>query len=144
MGNTFGAKGFSPTGSTRFTSLSKNPNGIIHKTDKPDVVIHFLSRCHLGFEILVLCQQLEVLKRKNPRPCLRRTNREFWILLSRLCPQWSNVLVIVKPYTVGSWHRMGFRLFWQSSKQQNQRFAHTSALWRELWDRGNRRRRSNS
>jgi putative transposase len=37
----------------------------------------------------------------------------FWILLRRLWPSWTNVLVIVKPETVASWHRAGFRLFWR-------------------------------
>jgi hypothetical protein len=37
----------------------------------------------------------------------------FWILLRRLWPGWSNVLVIVKPETVVSWHRASFRLFWR-------------------------------
>lgn len=40
-------------------------------------------------------------------------DRVFWILLRRLWPGWSNVLVIVKPETVVSWHRMGFRVFWR-------------------------------
>jgi hypothetical protein len=37
----------------------------------------------------------------------------FWILLRRLWPAWSNVLIIVKPETVVAWHRAGFRLFWR-------------------------------
>jgi putative transposase len=37
----------------------------------------------------------------------------FWILLRRLWPAWSKVLIIVKPETVVAWHRAGFRLFWR-------------------------------
>ncbi len=37
----------------------------------------------------------------------------FWILLRRLWPGWTNVLIIVKPETVVSWHRAGFRFFWR-------------------------------
>jgi len=57
------------------------------------------------FDILALRQQLGVLKRKQPRPRLRIQDRMFWVLLRRLWPAWSNVLVIVKPETVVAWHR---------------------------------------
>jgi transposase InsO family protein len=73
----------------------------------------FRSRYNLSLEILALRQQLGVLKRKQPRPRLRMQDRIFWILLRRLWPAWSNVLVIVKPQTVVAWHRAGFRLFWR-------------------------------
>ena len=58
------------------------------------------SRCILGLEILALRQQLGVLKRKRPRPRLTTQDRIFWILLRRLWPAWSNVLVMVRPETV--------------------------------------------
>jgi putative transposase len=73
----------------------------------------FCSRYSLGLEILVLRQQLGVLKRKHPRPRLQVQDRIFWILLRRLWPAWTNVLVIVKPQTVVAWHKAGFRLFWR-------------------------------
>ena len=73
----------------------------------------FRSRYSLGLEILALRQQLRVLKRKHPRPRLRVEDRIFWILLRRLWPKWSKVLVVVKPETVAAWHRTGFRLFWR-------------------------------
>ena len=72
----------------------------------------FRSRYNLGLEILALRQQLGVFKRKHPRPRLQIRDRMFWVLLRRLWPAWSNVLVIVKPQTVVGWHRAGFRLFW--------------------------------
>src|SRR5262245_48719508 len=73
----------------------------------------FRSRYNLGLEILALRQQLGILKRKHPRPRLRIQDRIFWILLRRLWPGWSSVLVIVKPETVVAWHRASFRLFWR-------------------------------
>jgi putative transposase len=73
----------------------------------------FRSRYSLALELLALRQQLGVLKRKNPRPRLRILDRAFWILLRRLWPGWSNILVIVKPETVVAWHRCGFRLLWR-------------------------------
>ena len=54
-----------------------------------------------------------MLERMQPRPRLRIQDRMFWVLLRRLWPAWSNVLVIVKPETVVAWHRAGFRLFWR-------------------------------
>ena len=73
----------------------------------------FRSRYNLGLEILALRQQLGILKRKQPHPRLRIHDRILWILLRRLWPAWSNILIIVKPETVIAWHRAGFRLFWR-------------------------------
>jgi len=73
----------------------------------------FPSRYSLGLEILALRQQLGVIKPKRPHARLRTQDRIFWILLRRLWPAWSNVLVIVKPETVVVWQRAGFRLFWR-------------------------------
>ena len=77
----------------------------------------FRSRYSLGLEILALRQQLGIMKRKVPRPQLRTQDRIFSILLRRLWPAWSLVLVIVKPETVVAWHRAGFRLFWRRRSQ---------------------------
>ena len=61
---------------------------------------------------LPLRQQVAVLKRKRPRPSLRKADRVFWVILSYLWPGWRHALVIVRPETVIGWHRKGFRLFW--------------------------------
>jgi putative transposase len=73
----------------------------------------FISRHRLGLEVAALRQQLVVFKRKQPRPHLCRLDRTFWVALRRLWPGWVNVLIIVKPDTVVSWQRAGFRLFWR-------------------------------
>jgi putative transposase len=39
-------------------------------------------------------------------------DRLLWVWLSRLWSGWRSALVIVKPETVISWHRQGFRLYW--------------------------------
>ena len=36
----------------------------------------------------------------------------FWLCLSRTWKHWRRALIIVRPETVVSWHRKGFRLFW--------------------------------
>ena len=43
---------------------------------------------------------------------MRRADRLFWVLLSRLWPAWREALVIVKPETVIAWHRKGIRWLW--------------------------------
>ena len=71
------------------------------------------SRASMGLEILALRHQLTVLQRRaSKRPALRTSDRLFWVLLSRVWPQWPSALLIVKPETVIAWHRKGFRLYW--------------------------------
>jgi putative transposase len=72
-----------------------------------------VSRHNLGLEVAALRQQLAVYKCKQPRPKLHRFDRLFWIALRRLWTGWADALVLVKPDTVISWHRAGFRLFWR-------------------------------
>src|SRR5882762_9541327 len=71
------------------------------------------SRSDTTLEVLALRQQLAVLKRRRPRPALNSLDRRFWTTLGHLWSRWSDVLVIVKPETVISWHRAGFRLYWR-------------------------------
>ena len=73
----------------------------------------FRSRNDLGFEVAALRLQLIVLKRKCPRPRLRRTDRIIWVALRRLWSRWSEALIIVQPETLVGWHRAGFQLFWR-------------------------------
>src|SRR5216684_1499955 len=72
-----------------------------------------VPRHKLALEAAALRQQLAVLKRKQPRPKLHRLDRLFWIALRHLWSGWAEALIIVKPETVLSWHRAGFRLFWR-------------------------------
>ena len=73
------------------------------------VRVFWQSRSDTALEVLALRQQVAVLKRQRPRPF----DRLFWTLLRRFWSRWSNVLVIVKPETVVSWRRAGFRLYWR-------------------------------
>jgi transposase InsO family protein len=76
------------------------------------------SRTDTALEVLALRQQVAVLKRKRPRPALKSFDRLFWTMLRHLWSRWSDVLVIVKPETVISWHRNGFRLYWRWRSRQ--------------------------
>jgi hypothetical protein len=66
----------------------------------------------LALENLVLPQQLAVYKRTVTRPRPRRTDRLFWIGLTRLWAGWKQPLVIVTPDTVLRWQRRRFREYW--------------------------------
>src|SRR5579872_2145725 len=68
------------------------------------VIAALRPRASLVVEILVLRQQLAVLKRDRPRPPLRPIDRAW--------SRWADALAIVKPATVVAWHRRGFARFW--------------------------------
>jgi len=71
------------------------------------------NRTELAAENLALRQQLAILQQKSKTPRLRRRDRIFWALLSRIWADWRSALLIVQPDTVVRWHRQGFRLFWR-------------------------------
>ena len=74
----------------------------------------FQFRVALQLEILALRHQLSVLKRsQRGRLRLNRADRLLWVWLSRFWSQWRSALVVVKPETVISWHRKGFRWYWR-------------------------------
>ena len=73
----------------------------------------FQSRLRLEAEVIALRHQVTVLRRsQRGRVRLRASDRVFWVWLSRLWSGWRSALAIVKPETVISWHRKGFRLYW--------------------------------
>jgi putative transposase len=84
------------------------------------LLLHFLrllpflvgGHRQLALENLALRQQLAVYKRTVTRPPLRRTDRLFWIGLSRVWTGWRGPLVMVTPDTVVRWHRRRFREYW--------------------------------
>ncbi len=73
----------------------------------------FKSKARLVAENLCLRQQLIVLKRRQARPQLRDADRRFWILACQLFLGWSRCLIVVKPDTVVSWHRKGWKAYWR-------------------------------
>src|SRR6058998_2706011 len=66
----------------------------------------------LALENLALRQQLAVYKRTASRPKLRRSDRLFWVWLSRVWTGWRDSLGIVAPDTVLRWGRRRFREHW--------------------------------
>jgi transposase InsO family protein len=71
------------------------------------------NRTELAAENLALRQQLAILQHKSKTPRLRKRDRIFWAILSRIWTGWRSALLIVQPDTVVRWHREGFRLFWR-------------------------------
>lgn len=67
----------------------------------------------LALENLALRQQVATLKHRNSRPRLTDTDRLFWVIMSRVWPNWRSALHIVQPATVIRWHRQGFRYYWR-------------------------------
>src|SRR5258708_27924501 len=85
------------------------------------------SRVALEAEILVLRQQINVLRRANPKR-LRFVSIDRLILggVCRLFPKMYDALAIVRPETVMRWRRAGFRSYWRwKSKHRSGRPAGT-------------------
>ena len=63
--------------------------------------------------IPVLKHQPAVYKRKVKKSLLRSRDRLFWLLLSRVCTDWTSELVLVRPEIVLRWRKRKFREFWR-------------------------------
>ncbi len=79
------------------------------------------SRAALQIEILALRHQLTVLKRsQRGRIRLGPADRLLWVWISHLWANWRSALLMVKPETVITWHRRGFRRYWRWKNRQGQ------------------------
>ena len=83
------------------------------------ILATFRDRRDLALENLALRQQLGVLKRRKTVPRLRPKDRVFWLVLSRIWPQWREVLHLIRANTVVGWQRKGFRIYWARISQRN-------------------------
>jgi hypothetical protein len=69
----------------------------------------FRSRAKLEAEILVLRQQINVLRRRaSKRPHLNNTDRFLFVWLYRWFPSALGAVAIVRPETIVRWHRAAF------------------------------------
>ena len=78
---------------------------------------------NLVAENISLRHQLAVLKRNTKRPALKGRDRLFWVLLSRVWPDWRTAILIVQPDTVVRWHKRAFKFFWWHKSQRGKRVA---------------------
>ena len=73
----------------------------------------FRSRAKLE-EILILRQQINVLRRRTPkRPHLNNSDRFLFVWLYHWFPSVIGTIAIVRPETIIRWHRAGFRAYWR-------------------------------
>src|SRR6201987_70862 len=78
------------------------------------VAFLFRSRASLEADILILRHQLNIQRRHLPkRLAFSAMDRLIFVALYRLLPGTLNALTLVKPHTVVSWHRAGFRSYWR-------------------------------
>ena len=74
----------------------------------------FKSRARLELEILVLRQQINVLRRQtSKRSNLNNADRFLLVWLYRWFPSVLGAIAIVRPETIIRWHRSGFRAYWR-------------------------------
>ena len=76
------------------------------------------ERRDLALENLALRQQLGVLKRRHGVPRLKKGDRLFWVVLSRIWAPWRQALHMVTGDTVVGWQRKVFRIYWTRISQR--------------------------
>ena len=97
------------------------------------IVDLFRSRAALEAEILVLRQQIIVLRRrKATRLPFTATDRLVLGWVCRLFPKTCGALAIVRPETVVRWHRAGFRSYWRWKSRRRWGRPAVSAEIRQL------------
>ena len=78
------------------------------------LLLRFRSRASLEAEILMLRQQLGVLRLRSPQRARPGVwDRVILVWLYRLCPSVLAAVHIVQPATLLRWHRKGFRAYWR-------------------------------
>ncbi len=80
---------------------------------------------HVALENLALRHQLAVYKKTVTRPKVRRSDRLFWVALSRVWAGWRQALVIVSPNTVLRWQRRRFCEHWDQALRPGHRGSPT-------------------
>src|SRR5215467_8048268 len=79
----------------------------------------FKPRTKLVAEILILRQQLNVLRRQvSKRPQLSNTDRFLFVWLYRWFPSVLSAIAILRPETIIRWHRAGFQSYWRERSRE--------------------------
>jgi hypothetical protein len=74
------------------------------------IIAALRERRNLALENLALRQQLGLLKRRKGVPRLKRNDRLFWVVLSRIWAPWRQALHLVNGDRVVGRQQMGFRI----------------------------------
>ena len=83
------------------------------------MVSFFKPRTKLVAEILILRQQLNVLRRQvSKRPQLSNTDRLLFVRLYRWFPSVLSAIAILRPETIIRWHRAGFQSYWRERSRK--------------------------
>src|SRR5215207_1591338 len=91
------------------------------------------SRAELEAEILILRQQLNVLRRRTPkRPLLNNSDRFLFVWLYHWFPSVLGAIAIVRPETIIRWHRAGYRAYWRRRSRNHVGRPKASAELRTL------------
>src|SRR5215470_201406 len=79
----------------------------------------FKPRAKLAAEILILRQQLNVLRRQvSKRPQLNNADRFLLVWLYRWFPSVLGAIAILRPETIIRWHRAGLRSYWRGRSRK--------------------------
>jgi len=70
------------------------------------------AKTSLVVENIILRHQLNIYQRRK-KPRLKNLDRIIFCFASRIWNDWKSAIVIVKPSTIISWHRKGFKLYWK-------------------------------
>ena len=66
-----------------------------------------------------------IVSKKTPKPRPTTKFRLLWIFFSRFSDSWRDNLILFKPQTVMSWHKKGFRLYWDMiSRRGRKKLGH--------------------
>src|SRR5262245_61200145 len=93
----------------------------------------FKPRTKLVAEILILRQQLSVLRRQvSKRPQLSNTDRFLFVWLYRWFPSVLSAIAILRPETIIRWRRAGFLSYWRERSRKPVGRPRISAEMRNL------------
>jgi hypothetical protein len=94
----------------------------------------FHSRVRLEAEMLVLRQQINVLRRKRPKRFVFGAS-DRWVFVGRyrLVPGVADAMAIVRPETVVRWHRAGFRSCWRWKSRRSDGRLRVVGRKNQIW-----------
>ena len=83
----------------------------------------FVSNSIIRLENLALQSQLmeqleKQRKYKLPKKQQNTVFKQLWVILSKVLPNWKDLLFKVQPETVIRWHRTSFKIYWKKNRRK--------------------------